>query len=109
MSRRSNPIRDMILAMRAPEMTLEFVELHNRIAQAEADGTLDDELFTQCPDGECIVCAQIVCPFGDALHLHHDGCPSCSAAEPKALCAECDEEEPYHRPDCSAYPEWMRE
>ena len=34
----------------------------------------------QCSDtsGECLVCAKRVCPFEEPMHLHHDGCPTCS-------------------------------
>ncbi len=35
----------------------------------------------ECPDAECAVCALVVCKNGDPLHLHHDGCPSCSQEE----------------------------
>lgn len=31
-------------------------------------------------DGECAICGKIMCPFGDPLHFHHDGCPSCATA-----------------------------
>lgn len=37
-----------------------------------------DALLAHCPDGECYVCAAIICPHQDALHFHHDGCPSCA-------------------------------
>lgn len=33
--------------------------------------------------GECSGCGKIVCPFGEELHFHHDGCPSCSHFEPR--------------------------
>jgi hypothetical protein len=26
---------------------------------------------------ECVYCGEKYCPFGDELHFHHDGCPSC--------------------------------
>lgn len=32
-----------------------------------------------CDDPECPTCGMIVCPHGEALHYHHDGCPFCSA------------------------------
>jgi predicted nuclease with TOPRIM domain len=35
------------------------------------------QLLDHCPDPECGTCAQIVCPHGEALHFHHDGCPAC--------------------------------
>ena len=39
------------------------------------------ELLNECPDQECTECGWIMCPHGDEMHFHHDGCPSCSAAE----------------------------
>ena len=36
-----------------------------------------DALVNRCDDMECSACAVIMCPFGDAFHFHHDGCPSC--------------------------------
>ncbi len=70
-------VRDLILALRAPEWTPEFGALHLRIAVAKRDGTLTDDLLVQCPDHECIVCGAIVCPHQEPLHFHHDGCPQC--------------------------------
>lgn len=26
---------------------------------------------------ECITCGRADCPYGEALHYHHDGCPAC--------------------------------
>lgn len=40
-----------------------------------------------CPIGECEVCAVRDCPHGDAMHHHHDGCPSC--ALPGETCDDC--------------------
>lgn len=39
-----------------------------------------DHLLEKCKleDGECSKCSVIICPFGDVLHFHHDGCPTCS-------------------------------
>lgn len=34
-------------------------------------------LLNHCPDAECSVCAEIICPHKDIFHFHHDGCPSC--------------------------------
>lgn len=33
-------------------------------------------LLVCCPDPECSECGEIICPFGDRLHFHHDDCPS---------------------------------
>lgn len=30
-----------------------------------------------CPVDECMDCAIQVCPDGEPLHFHHDGCPAC--------------------------------
>lgn len=43
--------------------------------------TMVDKLLNHCPEGECGECSEIVCPYGDPLHLHHDGCPSCCSAD----------------------------
>lgn len=40
-----------------------------------------DRLLAHCLDGECEECGKAVCPHGDPLHFHHDGCPSCAMAE----------------------------
>jgi hypothetical protein len=32
---------------------------------------------TSCTDSECTTCAILLCPFGEPLHYHHDGCPAC--------------------------------
>lgn len=37
-----------------------------------------DALLAHCPDAECSECAKVVCPHGEPLHFHHDGCPACS-------------------------------
>lgn len=60
------------------------------MANAAADGFRDgvaskekiiDALLNHCEDGECHVCSQIICPHGDGMHFHHDGCPSCAQDE----------------------------
>lgn len=40
-----------------------------------------DALLAHCGDGECGACGQIICPHGDSMHFHHDGCPSCAQHE----------------------------
>lgn len=37
----------------------------------------------ECEGGECSRCGEIVCPHRDPMHFHHDGCPSCYAADHK--------------------------
>jgi hypothetical protein len=41
-----------------------------------------DGLLNHCPNDECLECSKIVCPEGEALHLHHDGCPACDGEHP---------------------------
>lgn len=51
-----------------------------------------------CDGGECMWCARLDCPFGDSLHYHHDGCPSCWCPE-RGPGGWCPEQEPggrYH-------------
>lgn len=44
-----------------------------------------DALLAHCgkEGGECSECGKIICPHGDDMHFHHDGCPSC--CNPKLL------------------------
>lgn len=62
------------------------------MANAARDGFRDgaaskekiiDALLNHCEDGECHVCSQIICPHGEPLHFHHDGCPACAQDEPE--------------------------
>jgi uncharacterized Zn finger protein (UPF0148 family) len=34
-----------------------------------------------CKNSECIYCGMKKCPYGEPLHFHHDGCPSCYLKE----------------------------
>lgn len=36
-----------------------------------------DAAIQECPDYECLTCGVLFCPWGEPLHFHHDGCPSC--------------------------------
>jgi hypothetical protein len=72
-------VTEMILAMHMPEMTPEVIALHEQIEQAKEAGTLNNALLIQCTNDECILCGAIVCPHGEPLHFHHDGCPACDA------------------------------
>lgn len=36
-----------------------------------------DCILAECPDPECMECGRIMCPHGEPLHFHHDGCPAC--------------------------------
>lgn len=70
-------VTDLILALHAPDMTPEFKKLHEQIEEAKNAGTLTDVLLNTCTQDECIVCGIIICPHGEPLHFHHDGCPAC--------------------------------
>lgn len=75
-------LTDLILALRQPEITPEFFELHSRIEMAAKSGTLTDALLNECRNAECTACGELVCPHGEPLHFHHDGCPSCEGGPP---------------------------
>lgn len=40
-----------------------------------------DALLNHCGEGECHTCGEIICPHGDGMHFHHDGCPACAVAD----------------------------
>lgn len=40
-----------------------------------------ERFLEHCADPECMVCAGIICPHGDSLHFHHDGCPACDGGD----------------------------
>lgn len=52
-------------------------KLLEEINKSKPNGALLDLLLNQCVVAECPTCSSIVCPFGDSMHFHHDGCPSC--------------------------------
>jgi len=73
-----------------PEQPAQYTAVD--MTTAAADGFRDgaaskekiiDALLNHCEDGECHVCSQIICPHGDGMHFHHDGCPSCAQDEPE--------------------------
>lgn len=33
-----------------------------------------------CKDAECWYCGLLICPHGEPMHFHHDGCPACAEA-----------------------------
>lgn len=49
--------------------------LQQRVTRLEA---MVDKLLAHCPDAECLTCGAAVCPYGEPLHFHHDGCPACA-------------------------------
>lgn len=59
------------LYMKIDEQASEIRRLHGII----------DGLLGHCGDGECMDCGAIVCPYGEPLHFHHDGCPACCQFE----------------------------
>lgn len=50
------------------DLSKEILRLHDVI----------DKLLAHCGDPECMECGEIICPHGEPLHFHHDGCPSCT-------------------------------
>lgn len=55
------------LSMLAETLTAKLAAAHVKL----------DALLAHCPDAECPTCSEIICDKGDAMHFHHDGCPSC--------------------------------
>ena len=43
------------------------------------------KLLDHCNHPECNICAEIICPHGDFMHFHHDGCPTCAEVEAERL------------------------
>lgn len=54
-------------------------------AEKERDRWIEiaTKLVNHCDkeSGECSICSEIVCPHGDPMHFHHDGCPTCVSME----------------------------
>lgn len=44
-------------------------------------GAEADKLLKMCLEAECSKCGEILCRYGDPLHFHHDGCPTCHIYE----------------------------
>lgn len=66
-----NKLRGAVIALRAVE------QYKSQDVAESVIGEEIDKLLNLCPNCECSVCSVIVCPHGDKMHLHHDGCPSC--------------------------------
>lgn len=63
-------------------MTAETHDLAKEIARLfVAQGAKVQALLDHCPEGECDVCAKIICPYECTMHFHHDGCPACAENE----------------------------
>lgn len=61
-----------------------MIDIHQELRDAKARGADEptlDKILAGCPDMECYECGEIICPYGERLHFHHDGCPSCAEAE----------------------------
>ena len=54
-----------------------YAEYEKVVAECNRLSAMVDKLLAHCPDGECFTCGVAVCPHGEPLHFHHDGCPSC--------------------------------
>lgn len=66
-----------------------FTQLVEAAAAKQWQATVD-ALLDHCPDAECDVCGSAVCPHGDDMHFHHDGCPSCAQADDEdQICSAC--------------------
>lgn len=58
-----------------------IVDVHEALRCAKLDNPPHEELdriLVLCPDGECYECGEIICPYREPLHFHHDGCPACT-------------------------------
>jgi hypothetical protein len=59
------------------------IDPHTKLAEAldrNTPANVLDAILAECPDAECPTCAIIICPYGEPLHFHHDGCPACAQA-----------------------------
>lgn len=50
----------------------------NQVFIAHGPGPETDAALAKCKDAECRQCSFIICPDGDPMHFHHDGCPTCA-------------------------------
>ena len=39
-----------------------------------------EQFLEHCQIPECEWCGEIICPWREPLHFHHDGCPACAMA-----------------------------
>lgn len=56
-----------------------MLDIHIELRDAKkrgADERTLDKILAGCPDAECAECSAIICPYGDPMHFHHDGCPT---------------------------------
>jgi len=78
-ARRVEELRAKIEKLRAELMTMTTMWNGLRTAMGIKNRQID-QLLEHCPLPECERCAEIVCPFQEPLHFHHDGCPACAEA-----------------------------
>lgn len=61
-------------------------EIRDVLDSAAIQGAeLDAFINARCDDWECLTCGQMLCPYGEPLHQHHDGCPACDSWPRAAL------------------------
>jgi len=64
------------------------MDIHAELREAKKKGTAWrtlDKILAGCPDAECAECGAIICPLGDPMHFHHDGCPAEAQLEEPVL------------------------
>jgi hypothetical protein len=68
-------------------LMVEITDLKQQITRLEE---ICDALLNHCDkeNGECSVCATIVCPHKEPFHFHHDGCPACAQDKAKQALGE---------------------
>jgi hypothetical protein len=65
-----------------------MTDVHERLRRAKLDNRPAeelDEILWECTDNECGECGRIICPLGEPLHFHHDGCPAEAEREGESL------------------------
>lgn len=58
-----------------------ITDIHERLRIAKLDNLPEkeiDSVLALCPDAECGLCGEVICPYHEPLHFHHDGCPACA-------------------------------
>jgi hypothetical protein len=55
---------------------------HITVEEWREVGRIVSDLLNHCPDAECHDCGALMCPHGEPLHFHHDGCPACCGGKP---------------------------
>lgn len=78
MNENANLIAQFLIGSRMPpEKTRELHEAIELAVESKQPSAVIDALLALCETGECAVCGSIICPHGEPLHFHHDGCPAC--------------------------------